>query len=63
MPSLVETCPVVLKQKFFLIFSIYFYYLLLIPIRKGVGLYLNKFESPLPKDVLCQVWFKLTKLF
>ena len=26
--------------------------------EKGVALHLNKLESPLPKDALCQVWLK-----
>jgi hypothetical protein len=32
------------------------YYL---PLEKGIPLRLNKLESPLPKDDLCQVWLKL----
>ena len=31
------------------------------PIFEGVGLYLNKLESPLPKNALCQVWLKLSQ--
>ena len=31
--------------------------------RNGVGLYLNKLESPPSKDALCQVWFKLAQWF
>ena len=27
-------------------------------LEKGVGLHLNKFEFPSPKDALCQVWLK-----
>ena len=38
-----------------------FYYHL--PLEKGMTLYLNKFESPLPKDGLCQVCFKLANWF
>ena len=33
------------------------------PLEKGRALYLNKFESPSPKDALCQVWLKLAKWF
>ena len=27
-----------------------------LPLEKGGALHLNKLESPLPKDALCQVW-------
>ena len=30
---------------------------------KIVALYLNKLESPLPKEVLCQVWLNLARWF
>ena len=30
-----------------------------LPLEKGVVLHLNILESPLPKDILCQVWLKL----
>ena len=46
--------------KFVNIFSLFPYYL---PLEKGVALHLNKFESPLPKDALCQVWLKLAQWF
>ena len=36
------------------------YYL---PLKKGWALYLNKLESPSPKDALCQFWLKLAKRF
>ena len=36
---------------------------LLFPLENGVALHLNKFESPSPKDALCQVWLKLAKWF
>jgi hypothetical protein len=32
-------------------------------LEKGYPLYLNKLESPLPKDGLCQVWLKLAQWF
>ena len=35
------------------VFSLFLYYL---PLERGGNLHLNKFESPSPKDVLCQVW-------
>ena len=31
--------------------------------EKGVALPLNKFEFPLPKDALCQVYLKLAEWF
>ena len=31
------------------------------PLEEDVTLYFNVFESPLPKDTLCQVWLKLAK--
>ena len=34
-----------------------------LPLEKGVTLYFNKFESPLPREALCQVWLKLTQWF
>ena len=33
------------------------------PLEKGWTLHLNKFESPSPKDALCQVWLKLAQWF
>jgi hypothetical protein len=32
-------------------------------LEKGYPLYLNKLESPLPKDDLCQFWLKLAQWF
>ena len=32
-------------------------------LEKRVALHLNKLESPSPKNVLCQVWLKLTRWF
>ena len=34
-----------------------------LPFEKGGALHLNKLESPLPKDALCQVWLKLAQWF
>ena len=42
------------------VFSLFRNYLTL---EKGEALHLNKLESPSPKDVLCQVWLKLTQWF
>ena len=61
--SLVEIGPVILKNtilKFVNVFWLFRYYL---PLEKGVALHLNKYESPLPKDALCQVWLKLAQWF
>ena len=33
----------------------------LFPFEKGVALHLNKLESPLPKDALCQVLMELAQ--
>ena len=32
-------------------------------LEKGVALHINKYESPLPKNGLCQVWLKLAQWF
>ena len=63
-PRLVEIGPMVLEKKILKIrecvFSLFHNYL---PLEKGGALHLNKFESPPPKDALCQVWLKLTQWF
>ena len=41
----------------------YFRYFVIISPGKRYGLQLNKLESPTPKDVLCQFWFKLAQWF
>ena len=41
------------------VFSLFYYYLSL---KIGIALHLNKFETHLPKDVLCSVWLKLTNV-
>ena len=41
-------------------FSIILNYL---PFKEGVTLHLNKLESPLPSDALCQVWLKSAQWF
>ena len=59
MPSLFEIGQVVSEEDFlnfvnrFLLFHNY------LCLEKGVALHLNKLESPLSKDALCQVWLKL----
>ena len=45
---------------FFDVFSLFCNYL---PLEKGVALHLNKLDSPLPKNTLCQVWLKLVQWF
>ena len=43
----------------FLILSLYFSpFHNYLPLEKNAALHLNKLESPLPKDALCQVWLK-----
>ena len=42
------------------VFSLFCNYL---PLEKDRALYLNKPESPSPKDALCKVWLKLTQWF
>ena len=46
--------------KTFCVFLLVYYYL---PLEKGYLIPLNKFESPSPKDNLCQVWLKLAQWF
>ena len=56
-PSLVEIGQVDLEKtifKFLNVFSFFPYYL---PLEKR-GLHFNKFESPSPKNALCQDWMK-----
>ena len=64
MPSLVDIGHVILERKIFFNFvnefSLFRDYL---PLEKGGALHLNKFESPSPKNALCQVWLKLAKWF
>ena len=62
MASLVKTGPVVLEEilNFVNAFSLFRNYLIF---EKGVDLHLEIFESPLPKDALCQVWLKLAWWF
>jgi hypothetical protein len=46
--------------KIFSVFSLFPYYL---PLEWGVALHMNKSESPLPKDDLCQLWLQLVQRF
>ena len=63
MPSLVETGSAVLKEKIFKLCQCIFRYFILSTLVRGVALYLNKLEFPLPKDPLCRVWLKLAQRF
>ena len=60
MPNLVEIGPVVLKRGFLNIFNIILLFRFYLPFEKGMALHYNKLESPPLKNVLCQVWLKLT---
>ena len=52
------------KEDDFLISSMYFCYIVIISPWKRAGCpILNKLESPLPKDALCEVWLKLAQWF
>ena len=59
--SLVEIGQVVLVKKTLIFINVYFVYFVIISpcMDKGTALHLNKLESPLPKDALCQVSLKL----
>ena len=63
MPSLVEIGSVVLEKKIFKVHQCIFTLSYYLPLEKGVALHLNKIESPLPKDALCQVWLNLASWF
>jgi hypothetical protein len=47
------------RTTFLKIFSAFLLFRYYLPLEKGYPLHLNKLESPLPKDDLCQVWLKL----
>ena len=63
MPSLVEIGPVVLEKKIFNFVNVFSLFRNYLPFAKGGALHLNRFESPSPKDTLCQVWLKLVQWF
>ena len=60
MPNLVEIGPVDLKRGFLNIFNIILLFSFYLHFKKGKVLHLNKLESPPLKNVLCQVWLKLS---
>ena len=64
MQSLDEIGPVIVEKNLKKnIFNRIKHFSLIYPWKKGVHLHLNKLESPLPKDELCQVWLKLAQWF
>ena len=63
LPRLVEIGPVVLEKMILNILNSNLQFRYYFPFKKGVALRLNKVESTLPKDALCQVWMKLAELF
>ena len=62
-PCLVEISPVVIEKKSFKFCNVFLVFLHDVPLEKGMALYLNKLESPPPKDALCQFWLKLAQWF
>ena len=65
-PSLRDTlCQVLLKlaqwfwRRFFNFVHVFSLFPNHLPLEKDGTLHLNKLESPLPKDALCQFWLKL----
>jgi hypothetical protein len=51
------------RRRFLKIFSVFLLFCYYLPLERGNPLHLNKLESPLPKDDLCQVWLKLAQRF
>ena len=63
MQSLVEIGPVVLERKIFNFHVCIFTIWLFLPLENRVALHLNNLESPLPKEALSLVLFKLAQWF
>ena len=63
--NLVEIRPVVLEMKKFKFVNAFFLfpYYMYLPLENSMALHLNKLESTLPKDALCQLWLKLAEWF
>ena len=62
-PSLVEIGTVILKEKILKISSMYFCFFIIISLwKRGWPFFLNKFKFASPKDALCLVYIKLSKL-
>ena len=51
------------KEDFLIKFSAFSLLSYHLPLERDYPLHLNKLESPLPKDDLCQVWLKLVQRF
>jgi hypothetical protein len=51
------------RRRFLNIFSVFLFFCHYLPMEKGNPLHLDNLESPLPKDNLCHVWFKLVQWF
>jgi hypothetical protein len=51
------------RRRFLNIFCIFLLFRDYLPLERGYPLSLNKLESPLSKDDLCQVWLKLAHWF
>ena len=51
------------RRRFFNFVNVFSLFRNYLPLEKGGALHLNKLESPLPKDALCQVWLKLAQRF
>ena len=69
-PRMLCTCQDCLKlaqlfwrRRFFNFVNVFLLFHNYLPLEKGKVLHLNKLESPLPKDALCQVWLKLAQWF
>jgi hypothetical protein len=61
---LIEFGLLVLEKKIFKnILSAILLFCYYLPLEKGDPLHLNKLETPLPKDDLCQVWLKMAQWF
>ena len=52
-----------LRRRFFNFVNVFWLFHNYLPLEEGGALHLNKLESPLPKDSLCQVWLKLAQWF
>ena len=55
--------PSSFKERILNIFNIILLLRFYLPFESGLALFLNKLESPPPKDALCQVWLKLAQKF
>ena len=51
------------RKRFFKFVNVFLQFRNYLPLESGGALHLNKFESPLPKDDLCQVWLKMAQWF